>query len=84
MIGQIMSLKNLTEWKFNTNQSFSVKPNRDGTSSRDIMTDITFDVNFSGGTLVFETEPIENYSPFYETPETFTIVGERISLRITF
>jgi hypothetical protein len=22
--------KNLTEWKFNTNQSFSVKPNRDG------------------------------------------------------
>jgi hypothetical protein len=25
------------------------------------MTDITFDVNFSGGTLVFETEPIENY-----------------------
>jgi hypothetical protein len=36
-----MSLKNLTEWKFNTNQSFSVKP-RDGTS-RDIMTDITFD-----------------------------------------
>jgi hypothetical protein len=38
--------KNLTEWKFNTNQSFSVKPNRNGTSSRDIMTDITFDVNF--------------------------------------
>jgi hypothetical protein len=38
------------------------------------MTDITFDVNFSGGTLVFETEPIENYSPTYETPETFTIV----------
>jgi hypothetical protein len=53
--------KNLTEWKFNTNQSFSVKPNRRISSSRDIMTDITFDVNFSGGTLVFETEPIENY-----------------------
>ncbi len=68
--------KNLTEWKFNTNQSFSVKPNRNGTASRDIMTDITFDVNFSGGTLVFETEPRENLlTPFYETPETFTITG---------
>jgi hypothetical protein len=45
-------IQNLTEWKFNTNQSFSVKPNRDGTSSRDI-TDITFDL--LRWTLVFET-----------------------------
>jgi hypothetical protein len=75
--------KNLTEWKFNTNQSFSVKPNRNGTSSRDIMTDITFDVNFSGGTLVFETEPIENIiCPSMKLLKHLR--QERISLRITF
>jgi hypothetical protein len=49
-------IQKLNGVKFNTNQSFSVKPNRDGTSSRDIMTDITFDV--LRWTLVFETGPI--------------------------
>lgn len=65
----------LKEWQFNTNgESFSVKPWRDGTATRDIMTTVSFDVNFAGGTLVFETEPFEDLSaPFYETPETFTI-----------
>lgn len=65
----------LNEWTFDTDgKSFSIKPWRDGTASRDIMTDIIFDVNFAGGTLVFETEPFEDLSsPFFETPETFTI-----------
>lgn len=65
----------LKEWQFDTDgKSFSIKPWRDGTSSRDIMTDVIFDVNFAGGTLVFETEPFEDLSsPFFETPETFTI-----------
>jgi hypothetical protein len=67
--------ENLTEYKFDTDgKSFSAKPNRNGTASRDIMTEIIFDANFAGGTLVFETEPFEDLSsPFFETPETFTI-----------
>jgi len=67
----------LKDWKFETDgKAFSVKPWRDGTATRDIMTTVSFDVNFSGGTLVFETEPFEDLSsPFYETPETFTITN---------
>lgn len=65
----------LDDWQFETDgKAFSVKPWRDGTATRDIMTTVSFDVNFAGGTLVFETEPLEDLSsPFYETPETFTI-----------
>ena len=65
----------LKEWQFEADGSaFSVKPWRDGTATRDIMTDVVFDINFAGGTLVFETEPFEDLSaPFYETPETYTI-----------
>jgi len=66
----------LNDWEFTSpdNQSFRAKPWRDGTASRDIMTTIVFNVNFAGGTLVFETEPIEQLnSSFFETPETFTI-----------
>ena len=67
----------LADWRFETDgKAFSVKPWRDGTASRDIMTDVSFDINFAGGTLVFETDPIEDLSaPFYETPETFTIIN---------
>lgn len=68
----------LRDWQFTTpdNQSFQVKPWRDGTASRDIITTVEFNVNFAGGTLVFETEPIEQLeSPFFETPETFTITA---------
>lgn len=67
----------LKDWRFETDgQSFSVKPWRDGTFKRDIITDVVFDINFAGGTLVFETEPFEDLSsPFFETPETYTIVG---------
>jgi len=62
-------------------KQFQVKPWRDGTATRDIITTVIFDVNFSGGTLVFETEPIEVLNtPFFETPETYTITdGEHQS-----
>lgn len=67
----------INEWQFDTDgKSFSVKPWRDGTATRDIMTDIVFDINFAGGTLVFETEAFEDLSsPFFETPETYTITN---------
>lgn len=67
----------LKEWGFTADgKNFQVKPWRDGTSTRDIITEVQFDVNFSGGTLVFETEPIVQLnSSFFETPETFTITN---------
>jgi len=68
----------LRDWQFTTpdSQSFQVKPWRDGTATRDIITTVEFNVNFAGGTLVFETEPIEQLnSVFFETPETYTITA---------
>lgn len=70
----------LADWEFQIDSgnaiAFRVKPWRDGTASRDIITTVEFNVNFAGGTLVFETEPIEQLeSPFFETPETFTITN---------
>lgn len=69
--------ENILDWKFDTDgKSFSVKCIRNGTASRDIITDVVFDVNFAGGMLAFETEPFEDLSsPFFETPETYTITG---------
>lgn len=66
----------LNDWEFTTpdGQSFRIKPWRDGTSSRDIITTVEFNVNFAGGTLVFETEPIEQLETvFFETSKTYTI-----------
>jgi hypothetical protein len=55
---------------------FKVQAHRNGTSSRDIMTDIDFTINYSGGSLIFETEPEEDLaSIFYETPATYTITN---------
>lgn len=67
--------ENFTDAGFLPNGSqFRVKPNRDGTAKRDIITSIIFDINFSGGILVFETEPFENLSSsYFETPETYII-----------
>lgn len=61
---------------FSTNgETFHIRPWRDGTSSRDIMTTLKFEVAFSKGNLIFETDPIlELNTPFYTTPETFRIV----------
>ena len=69
----------LRDWDFGTsgnNDEFRVKPWRDGNEFRDIITTVQFDVNFAGGTLVFETEPIEQLnSSFFETPEVYTITN---------
>lgn len=69
----------LRDWDFGTsgdNDVFRVKPWRDGTASRDIITTVEFDVNFAGGTLVFETSPIEQLnSSYFETPTVYTITG---------
>jgi len=68
----------LNDWEFTTpdNQSFRIKPNVDGDFTNVVTTTVEFNVNFAGGTLIFETEPIEQLnSPFFETPETYTITG---------
>lgn len=58
------------------NDVFWVTPWRDGTSARDIYTDIKIDVNFSRGTLIFETDPeLKLDNLYFETPETFDIIG---------
>lgn len=72
--------ENILDWKFELDgvhgKAFSVKCIRNGTASRDIITDVVFDVNFSGGMLAFETEPFEDLSsPFFETTETYTITS---------
>jgi hypothetical protein len=62
---------------FSTNgETFHIRPWRNGTSSRDIMTTLKFEAAFSQGNLIFETDPIlELNTPFYKTPETFKIVN---------
>jgi hypothetical protein len=57
-------------------RQYGVRPWRDGTSRRDIITEVSFNINFSNGTIVFETEPlVQLNSSFFETPETFTITN---------
>jgi len=70
----------LKDWEWDTDdRRFRVKPWRDGTGGtfgkgRDIITRVIFDINFAGGTLVFETDAIEQLqSSFFETPKTYTI-----------
>ena len=54
---------------------FYVRAHRDGTASRKITTTVKFEILFSEGTVIFETEPqdVEN-NIFYETQDTFDIV----------
>ena len=65
--------------------TFGVKPWRDGTASRDIMTEVFFDVNFSGGLLVFENYEEESLdTPYYESVETYNVInGSHFSGNIT-
>lgn len=57
-------------------KSFWVIPKRDGTASRNVYAEIKIDINFSGGNLIFETEPtLELNTPYFETPEVFTITS---------
>lgn len=54
---------------------FYARSHRDGTSSRNITTNIQIDVISSAGTLIFETEAEDKASGlFYETAQTFDIV----------
>jgi hypothetical protein len=77
--------QNFAEYFETDGSTFSVRPNRNGTATRDIITDISFDVNFAGGTLILETEPIENLSaPFFETPETYIVQVAHINLRTMY
>jgi hypothetical protein len=58
----------------NDGSVFRVKPNRDGTASRDISVSISFNINFSGGTLIFENYKAEQLkAPYYESVETFVV-----------
>ena len=54
---------------------FYVRAHRDGTRTRSVSTNIKFEILFSEGTVIFETEPqdVEN-NVFYETSQTFDIV----------
>jgi hypothetical protein len=75
VIGQLLLLKILQNTSLKLMEVLS-RYDQNGTATRDIITDISFDVNFAGGTLILETEPIENLSaPFFETPETYTVTG---------
>lgn len=57
-------------------ERFYAWAHRDGTASRNITTTIKIEVLSTDGILIFETEPEDNNSElFYETEQTFDIVG---------
>ena len=66
-----------TGWDFTPDGSqFWVRAHRDGTASRNITTEVRFEVLFSNGTVIFETEAEDsNTETYYETTETYPIVG---------
>jgi len=61
---------------FSTNgETFHIRPWRDGTSSKNIYTTLKFEVAFSQGNLIFETDPVlEPNTPFFKTPETYRVI----------
>lgn len=62
-----------TGWDFEDN-AFWVRAHRDGTASRKIATTVRFDIRFSEGTVIFETESKQSdLNVYYETSETFYI-----------
>src|SRR5690606_18533138 len=62
-------------WGFE-NGRFYVMAHRDGTASRNITTTVKFEILFSEGTVIFETEPDDvNDDIYYETEETFEIIN---------
>nr|WP_315173585.1 Ig-like domain-containing protein [uncultured Flavobacterium sp.] len=56
--------------------SFFVVPHRKGTTTRDISTNVKFEVIFTEGIVIFETQQknVDN-NVFYETEETFDVVN---------
>ena len=67
------------EWGFTPDGSqFYVTCWRDGTATRKITTTVQFDIVFSGGTVIFETEPRDsNVEVYYETEQTFDIKNNK-------
>lgn len=61
-------------WGFSDDNKFFVVPHRKGTQSRDIMAEVRFEVLFTSGMMIFETEPkqIEN-EIYYETSKSYDI-----------
>jgi hypothetical protein len=59
-------------------ESFYVWAHRNGTASRNITTEVRFEIRFSEGTVIFETEPDDQDSDiFYETEQTFEILDNK-------
>lgn len=59
-----------------TGAKFYVWAHRDGTAEKSVTTDVEIEVLSSDGVVIFETEPEDKGSElFYETTETFDIVG---------
>jgi len=57
---------------------FYVVPHRKGTASRNITSNVKFEILSSDGILIFETEPQDEVSEtFFETEETFPIVDNK-------
>lgn len=56
-------------------KSFYIWSHRNGTASRSISTNLSFNIVFSSGIIIFETEPKSIDSEiFYETEQTFEII----------
>lgn len=67
-----------------TPESFFVVPHRKGTASRNISTTVRFEIRFSEGTVIFETEPEDiDSNIFYETEQTFEIIDNKHQGNIT-
>lgn len=57
-------------------QQFFARAHRDGTATRNITTTVRFEVLFSEGIVIFETEPVDtDNNIFYETEQTFEILN---------
>lgn len=71
------------EWHMNSGwgfaedgSSFFVVPHRKGTASRNIGSEVRFEIMYSDGTVIFETEPKDaEQDIFYSTEEDFPIVN---------
>lgn len=57
-------------------EHFAIRAHRDGTASRSISTTVKFEVLFSEGVVIFETEPKDtDNNIYYETEQTFEIIN---------
>ena len=53
---------------------FYIRSLRDGVQRSEMRVNVSFDVNYSGGALILETDAIEKLdAPYYETVETYTV-----------